>query len=59
MEMRNSRVGQEARHASTALWMSRHDIDIPIYALTPLIPTQRKLALFRNVQAFDLEASGA
>jgi pyruvate kinase len=39
---------------STALWMSRHDIDVPIYALTPLIPTQRKLALFRNVQAFEL-----
>ena len=39
---------------STALWMSRHDIDIPIYALTPLVPTQRKLAMFRNVQAFEL-----
>jgi pyruvate kinase len=39
---------------STALWMSRHDIDMPIYALTPLVPTQRKLALFRNVQAFEL-----
>ena len=23
---------------STALWMSRHDVDIPIYALTPLNP---------------------
>ena len=39
---------------STALWMSRHDIDMPIYALTPLLPTQRKLAMFRNVQAFEL-----
>jgi pyruvate kinase len=35
---------------STALWMSRHDIDIPIYALTPNVATQRRLALYRNVR---------
>jgi pyruvate kinase len=35
---------------STALWMSRHDIDIPIYALTPSVATQRRLALYRNVR---------
>ncbi len=35
---------------STALWMSRHDIDIPIYALTPIVATQRRLALYRNVR---------
>jgi len=35
---------------STALWMSRHDIDIPIYALTPSVTTQRRLALYRNVR---------
>ena len=40
---------------STALWMSRHDIDVPIIALTPRMPTLRKLALFRNVRAFELE----
>ncbi len=40
---------------STALWMSRHDIDIPIFALTPRLQTQRKLSLFRNVRAFELE----
>ncbi|HRK57416.1 MAG TPA: pyruvate kinase, partial [Burkholderiaceae bacterium] len=34
---------------STALWMSRHDVDVPIYALTPSVHTQRRLALFRNV----------
>jgi pyruvate kinase len=39
---------------STALWMSRHNIDLPIFALTPKISTQRKLALFRNVLPFDL-----
>ncbi len=35
---------------STALWMSRHDIDIPIYALTPSVNTERRLALYRNVR---------
>ena len=35
---------------STALWMSRHDIDVPIYALTPSVTTQRRLALYRNVR---------
>jgi pyruvate kinase len=35
---------------STALWMSRHRIHIPIYALTPRLVTQRKMALYRNVR---------
>jgi pyruvate kinase len=34
---------------STALWMSRHRIHIPIYALTAKVATQRKLTLYRNV----------
>jgi pyruvate kinase len=34
---------------TTALWMSRHDVDIPIYALTSSQATQRRLSLFRNV----------
>jgi pyruvate kinase len=29
--------------------MSRHDVDIPIYALTSSQATQRRLSLFRNV----------
>ncbi|WP_317202549.1 pyruvate kinase [Janthinobacterium sp.] len=39
---------------STALWMSRHHIDVPIVALTPSIATQRKLALYRNVSTLEL-----
>ncbi len=39
---------------STALWMSRHNIDQPIYGLTPNLATRRKLALYRNVQPFFL-----
>jgi pyruvate kinase len=42
---------------STPLWMSRHNIDIPIYALTPSVGTQRKLALFRNVSTLEFTPS--
>ena len=42
---------------STALWMSRHNIDIPIYALTPRVGTRRKAALYRNVISFELAQS--
>jgi pyruvate kinase len=42
---------------STALWMSRHNIDIPIYAMTPSLATQRKATLFRNVTTFELAQS--
>jgi pyruvate kinase len=39
---------------STALWMSRHSIDTPIFALTPSITTVRKAGLYRNVRAYHL-----
>jgi pyruvate kinase len=41
---------------STTLWMSRHDVDIPIYALTPSAATARRLALYRNVRPLHLPA---
>ena len=34
---------------STALWMSRHKIKVPIYGLTSQVLSQRKMALYRNV----------
>lgn len=34
---------------STALWMSRHKIKVPIYGLTAQPISQRKMALYRNV----------
>ncbi len=34
---------------STALWMSRHRIHVPIYALTTQAVSQRKMGLYRNV----------
>jgi pyruvate kinase len=42
---------------STALWMSRHNIDIPIFAMTPSVATQRKAALYRNVSTLKLMQS--
>ncbi len=42
---------------STALWMSRHNCGCPIYALTPNVETQRKMALYRNVRPLFLEQS--
>jgi pyruvate kinase len=39
---------------STALWMSRHNTDTPIFALTPSVTTQRKASLYRNVRAFQM-----
>jgi pyruvate kinase len=35
---------------STALWMSRNKIHVPIYALTAQIGSQRRMALYRNVR---------
>jgi pyruvate kinase len=34
---------------STALWMSRHRIHVPIYGLTSQVRSQRRMALYRNV----------
>ncbi|MFG6432781.1 pyruvate kinase [Roseateles sp. LYH14W] len=34
---------------STALWMSRHRIDVPIFGLTSQVISQRRMALYRNV----------
>jgi pyruvate kinase len=42
---------------STALWMSRHNIDIPIIAMTPSVTTQRKASLYRNVSTQRLAHS--
>jgi pyruvate kinase len=42
---------------STALWMSRHRIHVPIYALTPKVETQRRMALYRNVRPLLMDQS--
>jgi len=43
---------------STALWMSRHLIQVPIYALTPKVATQRRMTLYRNVRPLLMAAIG-
>jgi pyruvate kinase len=35
---------------STALWMSRHNIQVPIFALTTKPTSQSRMALYRNVR---------
>ena len=40
---------------ATALWMSRNNVQIPIFALTPNISSQRKMALYRNVLAINMQ----
>lgn len=42
---------------ATALWMSRHKIHVPIFALTPQPASQRKMALYRNVRPLQTHAS--
>jgi pyruvate kinase len=42
---------------STALWMSRHHVRMPIYAVTSLLATQRRMALYRNVRPLLMDTS--
>jgi pyruvate kinase len=43
---------------STALWMSRLNCGVPIYALTPEVSTRYKLSLFRDVYPLMLQYVG-
>ena len=43
---------------STPLWISRHNPGCPIFALTPKVETQRRMALMRNVTSLYLEQTG-
>ncbi len=42
---------------STALWMSRKHVNIPIYALTTKITSQRKMALYRNIRPIYMDTA--
>ncbi len=42
---------------STPLWMSRHRTNIPIYAITSKLVTQRRMALYRNVRPLLADTS--
>ncbi|MBN8509940.1 MAG: pyruvate kinase [Burkholderiales bacterium] len=41
---------------STALWMSRHNIHIPIFGVTSRPESERRMALYRNVQPMLMPA---
>ncbi|HET9762015.1 MAG TPA: pyruvate kinase [Casimicrobiaceae bacterium] len=55
--LRVKAIAALTQSGSTALWMSRHNAGCPIFALTPEIATQRKMALYRNVRPLYLEQS--
>jgi pyruvate kinase len=40
---------------STALWMSRYNIKVPIYGMTTKVQTERRMALYRNVSPILME----
>jgi pyruvate kinase len=42
---------------STALWMSRHKVNIPIYAVTSRLASQRRMAMYRNVRPLLMDTS--
>ena len=42
---------------STALWMSRQRVKVPIYALTTKLSSQRRMTLYRNVRPLLLDTS--
>ena len=42
---------------STALWMSRFNMHMPIYALTTRLSTQRRMAMYRNVRPLLMDTS--
>ncbi|MBS0448264.1 MAG: pyruvate kinase [Proteobacteria bacterium] len=35
---------------STALWMSRHNVNVPIFGMTSQLTSQRRMALYKNVR---------
>ena len=43
---------------STALWMSRLNCDVPIYALTPSLRTRDKVSIFKGVTPLLIRYSG-
>ena len=55
--LRVKAIAALTQSGSTALWMSRHNCGCPIFALTPEVAAQRKMALYRNVRPLYLEQS--
>jgi len=56
--LRAKAIAALTESGSTALWMSRHNAGCPIYAITPQIGSQRKMALYRNVRPLFMQHGG-
>jgi pyruvate kinase len=53
--LRVKAIAALTQSGSTALWISRHNCGCAIFALTPEVASQRKMALYRNVHPLYLE----
>jgi pyruvate kinase len=42
---------------ATALWLSRVTLGVPVYALTPVVETRRRLTLYSGVHPYNLRES--
>jgi pyruvate kinase len=51
-------IASLTQSGSTALWMSRLNCGVPIYALTPEVSTRYRLSLFRDVYPLMLQYGG-
>ena len=51
-------IASLTQSGSTALWVSRLNSGVPVYALTPEITTRYKLSLFRGVHPLMLQYQG-
>ena len=47
-------IGALTHSGATALWMSRVNLGVPVYALTPVVETRRRLTLFSGVHPYNL-----
>jgi pyruvate kinase len=50
-------IGALTHSGATALWMSRVNLGVPVYALTPVVETRRRLTLFSGVHPYNLRES--
>ncbi|MET0218626.1 MAG: pyruvate kinase [Burkholderiales bacterium] len=50
-------IGALTQSGSTALWISRINPGVPIYALTPVVETRRRLTMFSGVHPYNLRES--
>ena len=48
-------IASLTQSGSTSMWMSRYNCGCPIYALTPEVSAQRRMALYRNVHPLYFE----